>query len=483
MMKLLGLTALLVLPLAAGCGDDDDSDNPTGGSQSGGKGGSGGGSAGKGGSSNSGGSSGKGGTSNEGGSGNEGNTGNTGNEGGSAGGGGDPVECDLDALEDGGNVPTSGTLESGKFYNLDGRTEIEETLTIEPCVKVLGDAQDDVLVVVPGGQLVADGEADAPIVFTSGNAEPAPGDWGGIILLGNGVCNDATDDEGCIVEGLVEPEIEFGNTEANADNEESSGSLQYVRIEYSGVDLDGGGNEINGLTLAGVGSGTTISHVMVANTLDDCFEWFGGAVNADHLIAYNCGDDMFDADSGFSGHVQFAFGRQVSPVTSDPNGFEWDNDSTTPTKEPVSAPKFSNVTVCGTGEEAAGDPNVGGVLRRGVGGSITNAIITGFETAALSVRDTPDTAVTVTYTLQFDNTAEFDGTHAGGATWFTDQDGNGSEAPEDFGDCWADPPAPFPAEKIEGVAPTGQADEDADFIGAFEDADDNWISGAWVSWE
>jgi hypothetical protein len=280
------------------------------------------------------------------------------------------------------------------------------------------------------------------------------------------------------VEGLVDPEIEFGNTKENADNEESSGSLKYVRIEYSGVDLDGQGNEINGLTLAGVGSGTTISHVMVANTLDDCFEWFGGAVNADHLIAYNCGDDMFDADSGFSGSVQFAFGLQVEPVTSDPNGLEWDNDSTTPTKEPVSSPQFSNITLCGTGEAPAGDPKVGAVLRRGVGGSLKNAIITGFETAAFSVRNTPDTSVTVTYTLQFDNAAEFDGSHSGGEDWFTDQDGNGSEAPDDFGDCWANPPAPFPAKKIKGTKVGG-----ADFIGAFEDADDNWMTGAWVAWE
>jgi hypothetical protein len=403
---------------------------------------------------------------------------------GEGGGGPGPVACDMDALEDGGTVPASGTLESGHFYLLEGIVKVIETLTIEPCVKILGDFDTvGTLVVVPGGQLIAEGEADAPIVFTSAS-EPddrAPGDWGGVILLGNGACNDATDDAGCEIEGLTDG-TSFGAPEADADNEESSGSLKYVRIEYPGVDLDGQGNEINGLTLGGVGSGTTISHVMVANTLDDCFEWFGGAVNADHIIAYNCGDDMFDADAGFSGAVQFAFGKQGTTLTGDPNGFEWDNDSTDFAKTPQTAPTFANVTLCGTGSDVAGSgPENGMVLRRGVGGAVTNALITGFFTAGLSVRDTPDTDITLTNSLVFGNTALFDGSHTGGADWL-DQEGNSEEAPADFGDCFGATPEPFPAAAIEGGEPTGHADETATYVGAFESADDNWMTGVWVDW-
>jgi hypothetical protein len=478
-IRLLAATAV-VLPLMAGCGDDDDDTNNTGGSSGtnneGGDGGTGtSGSGGKSGSST-------GGTKSDAGS---GETPVGGSDGQAGAGGAGPVACDLDALEDGGTVPASGTLESGNYYLLEGIVKVSETLTIEPCVKILGDfGTVGTLVVEPGGQLIAEGTASAPIVFTSAKdpGDRLPGDWGGVLLLGNGVCNDAKDDALCEIEGLTDGTT-FGNTPGDADDEESSGSLKYVRIEYAGVDLDGQGNEINGLTLGGVGSGTTISHVMVSNTLDDCFEWFGGAVNADHLIAYNCGDDMFDADAGFSGSVQFVFGKQGITLTSDPNGFEWDNDGTNVALSPKTTPNFANVTLCGTGSEEAGSgPENGMVLRRGVSGSITNALITGFFTAGLSARNTPDTDVTLTNSLVFGNGATFDATHDGGEDWLTDQTGNSEVAPENFGDCFGATPEPFPAEAIEGGEPTGQADESATYVGAFQNADDNWMTGAWVDW-
>lgn len=466
----------VVVPLTFACSDDPDGDNDGGGNLGG-----------EGGSSSKAGSSSKGGS---GGSGNEaGSVGSAGGMTGEAGqgqaGAAPGPSCDLAALEDGGKVGASGTLESGHFYRLEGLVKVEESLTIEPCVKILGDFESlGTLVILPGAQLIAEGTADAPIVFTSAQPEGqrAPGDWGGVIILGRGVCNDATADTACEIEGLTDGTT-FGATAADADNEESSGSLKYVRIEYPGVDLDGNGNEINGLTLGGVGSGTTLSHVMVSNTLDDCFEWFGGAVNADHLIANNCGDDMFDADSGFSGRVQFAFGRQIEPVTTDPNGFEWDTDSSAFDKAPTTRPQFANVTLCGTGQDAPiAGAEVGMVLRRGVDGSITNALVTGFATAGLSLRNAADTGVTVTSSLLFGNAAPVDAAHEGGEAWFTEQAGNGLEAPKGFGDCTAATPAPFPRTAIAGAKPKGFADEKAEFIGAFRDADDDWMTGAWVDW-
>lgn len=473
----------LVIPLAVACGDDDpDADNPGGGATTG-EGGDGGTSTGG---KNTGGKN-TGGT-------NTGGKNTSGTNTGGAGIGGEPMtqggggagpvvaECDLDALEDGGTVGTSGTLESGHYYLLEGLTKVTETLTIEPCVVVYGDtATKGTLVIMPGGELIAEGEADAPIIFTS-EADPgdrAPGDWGGVMLLGNGSCNDATAGAACQIEGLTDGTT-FGAIEADADNEASSGSLKYVRIEYPGVDLDGQGNEINGLTLAGVGSETTISHVMVSNTLDDCFEVFGGAVNMDHVIAHNCGDDMFDTDNGYSGMVQFAFGKQVTTITADPSGLEMDNDKTALDKAPISTPKFANVTLCGDADSASG-PSVGMVLRNGTDGDIVNALVTGFAAGA-SVRNVPNTGITVTGSLVFENTAIFDATHAGGATWLTDQDGNATAAPANFGDCFAAVPAPFPAAEIEGLEPTGHADETAKFVGAFADADGNWMTGAWVDW-
>jgi hypothetical protein len=473
----------LVIPLVVACSDDDSTDNPGGGATTG-EGGDGG--TGATGGKNTGGTAGK-------------PTGGTaGNDTGGASDGGEPMTqggggagpitaaCDLDALEDGGTVGDAlddgGTLASGHSYLLEGLTKVTGTLTIEPCVVVYGDTgTKGTLVIMPGGELIAEGEADAPIIFTS-EAEPgerAPGDWGGVMLLGNGSCNDATDDAACQIEGLTDG-TEFGAVEADADNETSSGSLKYVRIEYPGVDLDGQGNEINGLTLAGVGSETTISHVMVSNTLDDCFEVFGGAVNMDHVVAHNCGDDMFDTDNGYSGMVQFAFGKQVETITADPSGFEMDNDKTALDKAPVSTPKFANVTLCGD-EDSASGPSVGMVLRNGTDGAIVNALVTGFSAGA-SVRNVPNTEITVTGSLVFGNTAIFDASHAGGDTWLSDQDGNDTATPDDFGDCFGAVPEPFPAAAIEGVEPTDHADETATFVGAFADATDNWMTGAWVDW-
>jgi len=494
--KLLALSSIFVLPLAAGCGDDSDGDSPSGSGATSNQGGDGGtsgkgGSAGKGGSGNTGNTGGDG-TGNTGGDG-TGNTGNMGGDTSTAGAGGNGPEvpaCDLDNLEDGGALPASGEVEGGYFYEIDGRTDVlsGEVLTIGPCTKILGSGTDDVIVVQPGGQLVAEGTADAPIVFTSAEANPAPGDWGGIVLAGNAVCNDATADTKCTVEGFASDPPVYGNTADDAVNDESSGSLKYVRIEYPGVDL-GGGKEINGLSLAGIGSGTTLSHIMISHALDDCFEFFGGTVNADHLICYDPGDDMFDTDQGFSGHVQFAFGRQLFPGDSDASGahgFEMDNDSTTFDKAPISSPKFSNVTLCGTNQAEAGTPNLGGNFRRGTAGALMNVLITGFETAAYSVRDndpTVVTTITLTDSTAWDNNADSDGDNALDDTWFADEATNSTTEPENFGDCYADPPAPFPAAAIAGGTPTGFADDGAEFQGAFEDADDNWMTTPWVSWD
>jgi hypothetical protein len=474
--------ASVVLPLTMACNDDPDEDNNNGGTSN--QGGEGGSSAGKSGGGGKGGSGGKSGSGGKGG-GDEGGAGAVSQGGGGAGPG--ETTCDFSALEDGGKITADiGTLESGKSYLLEGLIKIEDSLTIEPCVQILGDEDTlGTLVVLPGATITAEGEEDAPIVFTSAAdvGDRAPGQWGGVIILGNGVCNDATDDAPCQIEGLTDGTT-YGNTAAEADNEESSGSLKYVRIEYPGVDLDGQGNEINGLTLGGVGSGTTISHVMVANTLDDCFEWFGGAVKADHLIAHNCGDDMFDVDSGFSGQVQFAFGKQVAPITGDPSsGFEWDTDKTVFDKAPVTAPEFANITLCGTGDAApVTGTEIGLVLRRGVAGSITNALVTGFASSGLSFRNAANTATTVTSSLIFGNIALVDADHEGGEAWFTDETTNSVTEPEDFGDCFAAEPAPFPAEAIAGGTPTGFADETAEYVGAFENADGNWMTGAWVDW-
>jgi hypothetical protein len=399
------------------------------------------------------------------------------------------AECDIDALSEGaitltGNIDVDLTLESGKSYVLDGPTRVlaGRTLTIEPCVKIVGQGPTSLLAVLPGARIEAVGEPDAPIVFTS--KEPrgsrAPGDWGGLIILGNARTNEPSRPA---IEGLESVEL-FGST-TDELNDENSGTLAYVRIEFVGREI-GTNNETNGLTLGGVGRGTTIHHVMVSNSIDDCFEWFGGTVNASYLVALNCDDDMFDTDLGYQGTVQFAFGRQY-PVTleTDSNGFEMDSSPSNINAEPATSARWSNVTLCGTKDDLSVQrPRLGMMLRRGVKGSITNTIATGFDSAALAVQDLPATAITLTHSLLFKNAQTYDTFHQGGPSWFMDQPGNSTERPLDYCDCWANPPVPFPQTAIEGGTPEGFPDPSASFKGAFREAtaESNWMTGKWVDW-
>lgn len=488
--KMVLLSAAVLAPLfAMGCSDDENSDNPGGGGTSNEAGDGGTSTAGKNASgASAGGKSGSG----------TGGSGGSKTEGGeppAAGGGGsgnEPTTCDLDALEDGGAIPVNGdgdisediTLESGKSYTFEGQVRVLEgaTLTIEPCVKVMGESATSVIGVLPGAKIEAAGLPDEPIVFTSSKAPGTrrPGDWGGLLILGNAQVNQPNPQ----VEGLVAATPYGSATDEN--NEESSGTLQYVRIEFVGREISKD-VESNGVTFAGVGSGTVVDHVMVANSIDDCFEWFGGTVNATHLVALNCDDDMFDTDFGFSGKVQYAFGRAFEEsAEADSNGFEMDTANNA-NIEPRTTAQWANVTLCGpnTGTAPAENPRIGMVLRRQVSGAIANALVTGFDSGAFSIRNAdldPPTDISLTSSAIFGNVSVYhDATHKGAADWFEVETTNETldDAPAGF-DCYANPPAPIPDEDLAGEAVAGF--EDAEYKGAFK-AGENWMTGAWISWD
>lgn len=215
------------------------------------------------------------------------------------------------------------------------------TLTIEPGTVIKGDKDTKSAIIVEmGGKINAQGTASLPIVFTSN--QPAgsrkPGDWGGIIICGK-ARNNKTE---MIIEGG--PRSRHGG-DNDADN---SGVLSYVRIEFAGYPFRTD-QEINGLTLGSVGSGTKIDHVQVSYSNDDSFEWFGGAVDAKYLIAYHGWDDDFDTDNGFRGNIQFCLSVRNPKIAdkSNSNGFESDNNSDGTTQAPVTKPVFSNVTMIG----------------------------------------------------------------------------------------------------------------------------------------
>jgi len=247
-----------------------------------------------------------------------------------------------------GDITTATSWTADKIYLLKGTVFVTNnvTLTIAPGTIIKGDrGTKGTLVITRGSKISAIGTVDKPIVFTSNiiAGGRAPGDWGGLVLLGKASNNLGTS---VTIEGISDAtdKAKHGGTD-NADN---SGTLKYVRVEYAGVPL-GPDNEINGITFGSVGSGTSVDFVEVYRSGDDAFEWFGGAVNAKHLLAVSTLDDDFDTDNGFSGKVQFGIAQRLNGIAdgSGANGFESDNISTGVNTDPITSAVFSNMTILG----------------------------------------------------------------------------------------------------------------------------------------
>ncbi len=276
-----------------------------------------------------------------------------------------------------GSITKNTTWKASDQYILNGFVYVEEgvTLTIEPGTIIRGDKESKAaLFVKRGAKIMAVGTAEKPIVFTSNQpaGQRRAGDWGGLVILGKAPVNKTP----AVVEG--EEKTEFGGNDP-ADN---SGELKYVRIEFAGIAYDPN-KEINSLTLGGVGSGTKIEFVQASFGGDDSFEWFGGTVNAKHLISYRGLDDDFDTDNGYSGLVQFGYilrDPAVADQAGDSNGFESDNDANGTSANPQTLAKFANITTTLIPKE---DGTVDGKfasairIRRNSGISIYNSVFTG----------------------------------------------------------------------------------------------------------
>ena len=311
------------------------------------------------------------------------------------------------------NITTNTTWTAGNTYALGGQIYVKDgaTLTIEPGVVIASNVAGAGLFVTKGAKLIAEGTVTSPIVFTSGNTvgNRNRGDWGGIILLGKGAYNINSGVNN--IEGITPTaDTQFGGglTPDDADN---SGSLKYVRIEYAGYNY-GTNQEINGLTMGAVGSGTKIDYVQVSYANDDSFEWFGGAVNCKHLVAFNGLDDDFDADNGFSGQVQFCLAiKQPSAADiSDSNCFETDNNSTSANGTKFTSGIFSNCTLVGptyrTTLPNGGSLNIrhrrGAHMRRNTQLQIHNSIFMDFLDGVVVDGNTTTTNAT-NNTLKFKN--------------------------------------------------------------------------------
>ncbi|HEX9730041.1 MAG TPA: fibronectin type III domain-containing protein [Gemmatimonadales bacterium] len=305
-----------------------------------------------------------------------------------------------------GNITADRTLMADSLYTLSGFVKVQNgaTLTIEPGTRIVGDPSTpgSSLWILRGAKIEAVGTAAEPIVFTS--AKPvgsrAPGDWGGLILIGRGRINRTG---GPInTEGPTPEDYSGGN-----DDADGSGTLRYVRVEFAGFDVSaGGGQELNSISAYATGSGTRFEYVQSMSGLDDSFEFWGGAAQGRYLISFESGDDHFDWSEGFRGKLQFIIGFQsqrlvpapgAGSFSSDPRGFEGDGcepglagctltDNSAST--PYSNPTIANFTLVGTGDLSGfPDDGRGMVLRRGTAGLLSNGVVARFKGVACQMRD------------------------------------------------------------------------------------------------
>lgn len=284
-----------------------------------------------------------------------------------------------------GTLNESKTLTKDKNWVLKGYVYIPSgvTLTIEAGTTIKSDVeQKGALCVERGGKLIANGSATEPIVFTSGRAagSRAPGDWGGIVLLGRARTNRTSTP--VIEGGLDRP---YGGT----DDNDNSGSLRFVRIEYAGIAAFQN-SEINALTLGGVGKGTVLENIQVIYGNDDAYEFFGGTVDAKNLVAFATADDDYDFDFGYTGRIQHAVALRDPEFVDEGdagNGIESDNDNPYTGARPYTRPVLSNFTFVGPNNAAntAANHNFGNRWRRASRFAIRNSIMIGWQKGGFSI--------------------------------------------------------------------------------------------------
>ncbi|MGV6830144.1 MAG: multidrug transporter [bacterium] len=238
------------------------------------------------------------------------------------------------------------------------------------------------IAILPGAQIQASGTASNPIVFTSNATTPSAGDWGGIVICGNAPINSTADGSTDTATTEVGGLSYGGNSPAD-----NSGTLEYVRLEYVGGAIDGNA-ELNGLSLYAVGNGTTIDYVQIFKGSDDGFEFFGGTVNASHLVVTDAEDDSIDWTEGYTGTLTDLYIVQNIGVNHD-SGFEMDGFNTDFSNEGgyFSSPTVTNVTVIGDGDSGRAFR-----LRAGSRGIFNNITVNNFGRGFVIQDDEPGQA-------------------------------------------------------------------------------------------
>ncbi len=364
-----------------------------------------------------------------------------------------------------GEITSNLTLTPGNLYELVGKVVIggdnenSATLTVQAGVTVYGGTSSDFLVISRGSELVVNGTRSAPVTFTGiddllGNAdEDTRGLWGGVVINGNAPINDCPEGAqggtaACTKEGEANSGL-FGGD----DPTDSSGSLKYMVVKYAGSNVDPE-NQLNGIAFQGVGSGTSVEFVQVYNNLDDGIEFFGGTVSAKYVVLTGNGDDSLDWTDGWQGNIQYLQIDQADNAGD--NGIEADNREGDENAQPRSMPGIANMTINGNSGER------GILLRRGTGAFIYNSRVSGsascLEVAGESVALEGTDIVFDGVSLDCDVTVS-DGS-AETQAWLDASNVNqngGAVAPADLSaDSFFD---------------------DTDYVGAVQDAANDWVAG------
>ena len=291
-----------------------------------------------------------------------------------------------------GNITENKTLDASKIWLIKGRVSVIDgtTLTIPAgtIIKAASGTGADAstLIVARGGKMIANGTADNPIIMTAaadnievGGTYPESGPalnvdtrglWGGLLILGKAPCSFKSDVTELQIEGI--PTSDTNGLYGGSVADDNSGSFQYISIRHGGAEI-GEGNEINGLTLGGVGSGTTINQIEVLGNVDDGIEFFGGTVKATNLLVWGQGDDAIDVDQGYAGTID---GALVVLTAASDHGFEIDGPE-------GSAPgrfTLKNATVIGATDDCDAEGVDGEMadFRKGATGDILNILFKDF---------------------------------------------------------------------------------------------------------
>ena len=291
-----------------------------------------------------------------------------------------------------GNITEDKTLDGSKIWLIKGRVSVTDgtTLTIPAgtIIKAASGTGADAstLIVARGGKIIANGTADNPIIMTAaadnievGGTYPESGPalnvdtrglWGGLLILGKAPCSFKSDVTELQIEGI--PTSDTNGLYGGSVADDNSGSFQYISIRHGGAEI-GEGNEINGLTLGGVGSGTTVNQIEVLGNVDDGIEFFGGTVNATNLLVWGQGDDAIDIDQAYAGTID---GALVVLTAASDHGFEIDGPE-------GSAPgrfTLKNATVIGATDDCDAEGVDGEMadFRKGATGDILNILFKDF---------------------------------------------------------------------------------------------------------